>query len=490
MKLSELIEVLKKSGNIVGVKGIPDIHVAGLAFDSRKIKPGEIFVAISGFKEDGHRFVPAALKSGASGVCLEREISVPDNIALIRVKDSRLALAQISDFFYGHPSGNLRVFGVTGTNGKTTIVYMLESIGNSAGMRTGVISTISYRIAGKAVPADRTTPESLDLQKMFVEMKSRGCVWAAMEVSSHSLVLHRVSGVEFSAAIFTNLTRDHMDFHKNRNEYMKAKAKLFEMLGKDKTAVVNADDPASNKVMSLTKAKVLTYGFGKKADIKPENVRFSDGISFLACTPFGNTQVKIKLLGRYNVYNSLAALGAGLSQGLKPEIVSAGLSRLEPVPGRFQHIPNTKGIAVVVDYAHTPDALEKTLMTARELKPGKIISVFGCGGDRDRTKRPEMGKISSQLADYTVITTDNPRSENPEAIAEEIKAGVNSGHAFRIVLDREQAIRQAVEMAEKGDLVLLAGKGHEDYQIFSDRTIHFSDAEVAAEILSETGTKK
>ncbi|MHB0913017.1 MAG: UDP-N-acetylmuramoyl-L-alanyl-D-glutamate--2,6-diaminopimelate ligase [Armatimonadota bacterium] len=480
MLLSDLISVLPKKSQ---VSQSPEI--TGIDYDSRKVKPGSLFVCISGDRFDGREFASEAVRAGASAVVAEDSLDLP--VPVVIVPDAREALPLLANKFYGYPSRSLKMVGVTGTKGKTTTTYMIESIFTAAGMEAGLVGTIGARLRGESVPQDRTTPESVDLQALLARMVSEGVTAATMEVSSHALVKGRTEGVEYDVGIFTNLTHDHLDFHNTLDEYLEAKLILFREYpsksGKPFTGVINADDPRSERVVRATDGRVLTYGIKNPADVSASNISAAaESVTFTLSHPGGSFEVALGLGGMFNVYNALAAAGAGLALGIGEEAVKAGLESLTAVPGRFEYVNCGQDFGVLVDYAHTPDSLENVLRSARELTRTRLIAVFGCGGDRDRTKRPLMGKIGSEMADICIVTSDNPRSEDPEAIIREIVAGTEG--EVEAIPDRREAIRRALEIAGPGDLVVIAGKGHETYQIFPDRTIHFDDREVVREILT------
>jgi UDP-N-acetylmuramoyl-L-alanyl-D-glutamate--2,6-diaminopimelate ligase len=410
---------------------------------------------------------------------------------LILVKDSLGAMGLVSDAFYGHPSGEMAVIGVTGTNGKTTITYLLEKIFMTAGLNCGVIGTINYRLGNRLWPAARTTPLAPDLQRLLREMTNAGARSVVMEVSSHALALKRVDGINFRAGVFTNLTRDHLDFHKTMKEYFKAKARLFQLLreGKEpenKTAIINADDSWGSKLLTQARTRVLTYGMNPSCDLRAASVKLdTSGTHFEFHHRGRNLPVRMKLLGQHNVYNALAAIGAALAAGIDEAAAVAGVESLQGVPGRLEKIGNGKDPVVLVDYAHTEDALQRALETVRTFKPRRLIVVFGCGGDRDRGKRPPMGETAARLADRVIVTSDNPRSEDPRKIILDIEVGIRKvrTEGYEIYPDRAEAIHKAITGAGAGDVVLIAGKGHETTQIYADRTVPFDDREVARAVL-------
>ena len=475
MKLGQLI----KNINCKIVQGCPDTEVNAVQYDSRKVGRGDLFVCITGFQTDGHKYAKSAIEKGASVIVAEHMAEGMENsgAAIVITENTRKALALISAAYYDNPSEKINVIGVTGTNGKTTTTYLIKTILDSLGYKTGVIGTIGNMIGKRTLHADRTTPESLELQELFSEMSGEGVSFAVMEVSSHSLALDRVTGVKYSTAIFTNLTQDHLDYHKTMENYMKAKGILFSMAEK---AVINIDDAAGAYMRSVAKGLVMTTGIeSESADLRAENISVTaEGVSYTLDYEGRQYPVKLNIPGRFSIYNSLGAIGACLLNDIKMEDILKGLSLNEGVPGRFQSVPNNLGITAIVDYAHTPDGLENILETAHEFAKGKIITVFGCGGDRDRTKRPIMAEIVGKLSDFAIITSDNPRTENPASILDDVEVGmIPTKCPYHKIVDRREAINEAIRMARKDDVVIIAGKGHEDYQIFADKTIHFDDVE-------------
>jgi UDP-N-acetylmuramoyl-L-alanyl-D-glutamate--2,6-diaminopimelate ligase len=468
------------------LEGDPSLPVTEVHYDSRRISPGGLFVAIRGAVTDGNRFIDAARKKGAVAVVSEE---APDGAgAWVQVPDAREALALLSAAALGDPARSLSLVGVTGTNGKTTTTYLIDAALRAAGHAVGLIGTVHYRIGARLVEASRTTPESSDLQALFQEMVDEGCSHAVMEVSSHSLQLKRVHGCSFQVAVFTNLTRDHLDFHGDMDSYFAAKRRLFDTyLSESGHAVINADDDRAGALKAVAHGKVWTYGLERKADVSASGISLSlKGTRFRAHTPAGDFDVDAPLIGRFNVENLLAGLTAALALGLAPEVALKGLLTMTGVPGRLERVNAGQDFAVIVDYAHTDDALKNLLETVRELRPRRLITVFGCGGDRDRTKRPLMGAVAARLSDVVVVTSDNPRSEPPEAILEEIARGMNGNRRGErhMIVDRREAIARALEMAGPGDAVVIAGKGHETYQVLRDRTVPFDDRQVARELLA------
>jgi UDP-N-acetylmuramoyl-L-alanyl-D-glutamate--2,6-diaminopimelate ligase len=465
--------------------GDPEVAALSVEHDSRQCGPGSLFVAIRGAVTDGNRFVEAARKRGAVAVASEEPPQTGGS--WLRVRDAREALAVLSAAVLGDPSSALELVGVTGTNGKTTTTYLIDAALRAAGHKAGLIGTVSYRIGDRLSEASRTTPEASDLQELFQRMREEACRYAVLEVSSHALALKRVHGCAFRVAVFTNLTRDHLDFHGDMDRYFEAKRLLFgSLLREDGHAILNAADDRSPRLRAASRGRVWTYGIAIPADVRAEELRLTlAGSSFRAMTPLGEARIESPLLGRFNVENLLAALGACLALGLEVDGVARALSGLRGVPGRMERVDAGQDFVVLVDYAHTDDALRNLLETVRALEPRRVITLFGCGGDRDRTKRPLMGAVAARLSDAVVVTSDNPRSEPPEAIIEEILRGLNGGRRAErhVVVDRREAIGRALELAGPGDVVVLAGKGHETYQVLRDRSVPFDDREVAREWL-------
>ena len=485
MKLGELSATLPDAR----LAGDPGTVVLGIAHDSRTLKPGELFVAIRGLLADGNQHVESARKKGAAAIVSEQAAPADSATPWLRVTDAREALATLSAAFLGEPARALTLVGVTGTNGKTTTTYLIDAALRAAEKRVGLIGTIQYRVADRLTESSRTTPESSDLQELFREMVDARCTHAVLEVSSHSLALKRVHGCAFTVAVFTNLTRDHLDFHGDMDGYFAAKRLLFaSLLREDGVAVINADDARAAELAAASRGRVVSYGIEKPADVSARDVQLTiRGSRFVARTPAGDLPIESALLGRFNVQNLLAALAAALALGVEPATAVRGLESLRGVPGRMERVEAGQDFAIVVDYAHTDDALRNLLETVRDLKPNRVITVFGCGGDRDRTKRPLMGAVAARLSDVIVITSDNPRSEPPESIVEEILRGVNGGRRAErhVIVDRRDAITRAIELARPGDAVVLAGKGHETYQVLRDRTVPFDDRQVAREALQK-----
>lgn len=468
--------------------GLTGRRVASIAYDSRDVVAGSVFVALKGVKTDGARFAADAAKRGAIAVISESAApeDLPAGCLWIHVSDARVALADLSASFFARPSEQLTLVGVTGTNGKTTTTYLLAAIFEAAGIGCGRIGTVNTKIGNEERDAARTTPESPDVQRLLREMVDRGLGACAMEVSSHALALHRVDGLRFAAGVFSNLTRDHLDFHGDMESYFAAKRQLFAMLPDGAPSIVNLDDPRGAD-LAASVARPVTYAIEKPADITPGQLRYSlDGLRFDVKTPRGTLHVQSPLVGRPNAYNVLAAVATAVALDLPFDAIERGLADLKAVPGRFEMASGPDDdVRVVVDYAHTDDALKNLLETARPLAGGRLITVFGCGGDRDATKRPLMGAVAARLSDLVIVTSDNPRSENPERIISEIRRGMTRelGEVIEEP-DRRQAIERAIKEARPGDLVLVAGKGHEKYQIIGDRTIPFDDIQVAGDALA------
>ncbi len=504
MKLSSLTERLNIEAT-THLQGFADPEVSAICYDSRKVTPGAVFVAIEGYTADGHRFIPDAVNQGAVAVVCRKPVAA--DTVLIRVADTRAALAHMASRFYGQPAGRMILVGVTGTNGKTTVTYLLEQILMKAGLRPGVVGTINYRFAGKAFNNPVTTPESLELQAILRQMADAGVTHAVMEVSSHALDLHRVDGCSYDVAVFTNLTQDHLDHHGDMERYWICKKRLFvdylkpADAGNTIRAVVNGDDPKGRELGHLLGAAALrtaTYGDG---EILPLGViRDLAGIRGSIATPQGEIPFCSPLVGDFNLENILSAAGAALALGIPPAAIAAGIDATPCVPGRLERIAEGGERTIFVDYAHTPDALKNAIAALRTLTPGRLITVFGCGGDRDNSKRPIMGEIAARLSDLAVITSDNPRSEDPLAIIAQVEAGIRQactqrlathalnngwqGKAYVVEPDRKAAIGAALGAASPRDALLIAGKGHETYQILAGETIHFDDREVARHLLA------
>lgn len=493
MTFASMLQALQGQVAIVESGGDHTVPVRAVTDDSRSVQPGSVFIAVRGEQVDGHRFIPAAADAGMAGLVLQQpmgSLSVP----FVRVADSRKALGLLGSRFYGEPSSQIRMIGVTGTNGKTTTTYVCKALLEALGQRVGLIGTVAYQIGAETIPASHTTPGALELQQLLARMVAGGCTAAVMEVSSHALAQDRTAGCEYDVAVFSNLTQDHLDFHKTMEEYFHAKLRLFTGLTgthkSHKRAILNVDDPAGQRIKALCPVPVWTYALKAKADLRAEQVRLSlGGTTFTAATPAGSFPVESHLVGEHNVYNLLSAIGVALHEGATPDQVRGAVSHVTNVPGRFERVMAGQAFTVVVDYAHTEDALVRLLTAAQALKTGRLITVFGCGGDRDRGKRPKMGGAAVRYSDVVVLTSDNPRTEDPESILREVEVGVTEALKerplvqYRKVADRREAIEAAVREARAGDMVLIAGKGHEDYQIIGTQKFHFDDREVAREAI-------
>lgn len=503
MRLGQLLNGMA----LQDLQGDPELEVTGIAYDSRMVQPGYMFVALKGRTHDGHGFVGQALERGATSLMVENSVEVDPGTALIRVPNSRIALSKIARRFYDPPFSTMNLIGITGTNGKTTTSYLLEAILRQAGNPTGVIGTVNYRYPGHQCPAAVTTPESLDLMQLLRSMSDAGVSDVIMEVSSHALEQDRTHGCPFRIALFTNLSRDHLDYHRRMEAYFEAKSRLFRNLGQKGAgpltrAVINGDDPQGRELCTLTDVPVVRFGRGRDCDVRATEVKVSRaGLRARMITWKGEIPIESPLIGEFNIYNILAASAAALCLDVDLATVASAVSSTETVPGRLEWIKNSRELAVIVDYAHTPDALEKAMRSVRPLAAGRLITVFGCGGDRDRGKRRAMGAAAGRLSDVVIITSDNPRTEEPAAIATRIEEGVREAGLEKIAANREQmrnlaagyfielerraAIHKALAMAGPEDLVLIAGKGHEDYQIVGTQRRDFDDRKVAASAAGE-----
>lgn len=500
MRLSELLKSLPEAE----VEGNTDLEVSHLAYDSRKVKEKGLFAAILGHKTDGHGFIDQAIMKGAQVVVIEKEgYSVPPSITLIKVKNSRQALSRLSACFFGYPAERLHLIGITGTNGKTTTSYLVESILKTAGFSVGVLGTIYYRYGSKVQAAPVTTPESLDLQRLLADMVEEKITHVVMEVSSHALDQGRLGDICFEQAVFTNLSQDHLDYHRDMEEYFQAKTGLFYhhlKAGPGGVAIINRDDPYGQRLWEEWKGPKQDFGLEKQAAYFPLEVHSDlEGVRGKIQTVQGTYAVKSSLIGQYNMYNILAAWAVGEGFLLPGEIIRKGIESLNRVPGRMELVPNNQGLTVLVDYSHTPEALRQALLSLKRVSQGKILTVFGCGGDRDPHKRPLMGGVAGELSDLTVVTSDNPRSEDPDKIIEDIEQGLKkhylpcldwkelkqipSSPGYVLLPDRREAIALAVGLAKPGDNVLIAGKGHETYQILGTKIIDFDDREEARKAL-------
>jgi len=511
MKLKYILEKVenrvKKAIKVSKNLDLDLVEVSSVEYDSRQVKKNSLFVCIPGLDNDGHDFIEEAIKRGARAVVVDqiRETDFINSVCfqevcLLVTFNPRLALSALSAVFYNYPSRAMEIVGVTGTNGKTSVTYMLESIfkaylkalGDFSAV--GVIGTINYRWGEIKKTASNTTPESKDLQKILSEMREDRVRFVILEVSSHALELERVADLDFDTIIFTNLTQDHLDFHQSFANYFQAKKKIFALLEKsckkNRAALVNLDDLYGQKIY-LEKDKfsypLISFALNEKAFFSPQKETIDnslDGLSYVLEKPINDFRVKLKLIGKFHIYNSLAALGASYLMGISPKFIQEGLVNLKKIPGRFEILKSESGFFVIIDYAHTSDALLKLLTSLKEWQPRRIITIFGCGGDRDKSKRSLMGEVASQNSDYLIITNDNPRSEDPAEIVEDIQKGIK-GEDYEILLDRELAIKKAISEAESGDILVIAGKGHEDYQIFGNQVNHFDDHEMASKYLEE-----
>lgn len=464
------------------------VEVTGISYHSGRVEPGFIFVCVQGFHVDGHEYINQAIVNGAKVIVIEKDVPHKPGVIYIKVSDSREALSKLSMAFYDFPTEKLNLVGVTGTNGKTTTTYMVESILRHASLKTGLVGTIRNKIGDQIIPTQRTTPESLDLFELFHKMCQSGVTHAVMEVSSHALELKRVLDLIFKVGIFTNITQDHLDFHTSLDNYRVAKSKLFKKLTFDGIGVINIDDPSGQYMVEQCGGKVYTYGIEQEADIRASQVDVKMcGVSYLVETPVGRAHLNLKFTGYFNVYNSLAAIGAGLAFEIPLETIKVALESMSGVAGRFEQVNCGQNFGVIVDYAHTPDGIENVLKTANQIMNGRTIVVFGCGGDRDRTKRPIMGQVAAKYSEMCILTSDNPRTEDPLQILHDIEVGIlkmNQTIEYDIIPDRREAIFRAIQEAKAGDLVIILGKGHETYQIFKDKTIDFDDREVAKEAIN------
>jgi UDP-N-acetylmuramoyl-L-alanyl-D-glutamate--2,6-diaminopimelate ligase len=493
--VTQLLGALRGQVEILEQRGDMSRPVHAIADDSRAVRGGSLFVAVKGERADGHGFVEQAIKAGAVAVIAQLPVTAgPLPFAL--VADSRKALGLFGSRFHGDPSAHLKMIGVTGTNGKTTTTYLCKALLEGIGRRVGLIGTVGYQIGQETLPASHTTPGALDLQELLAKMVASGLTAAVMEVSSHALALDRTSGCEYDVAVFTNLTQDHLDFHHTMDEYFEAKLRLFTGLagGKKsgKRALVYMDDSRGNAIQAACPVPVWGYAIRSQADLKAERVQLSlAGTTFTAATPAGSFTVESRLVGEHNVYNLLAAIGVALHDGATADQICEATAHITNVPGRFERVSSGQDFTVVVDYAHTEDALLRLLAAAQALKTGRIITVFGCGGDRDRGKRPKMGRAAVEYSDVVILTSDNPRTEDPGAILREVEVGVRealerrSHVQYHAVPDRREAIGAAIREAHRGDMVLIAGKGHEDYQIIGTQKVHFDDREVAREAIQQ-----
>ncbi len=484
MRLRQLIKALDKPGPYSDVS---DFAIKGISCNSAQVEPGFVFVAIKGNRQDGHKFIKEAIARGAKAIITQKRYpAVKDNkgVSFIQAPDTRKALASLASEFYGRPSEKIKVVGITGTNGKTTVSYLIEAVLKEARLNVGVIGTVNYRFKDRVLTAKNTTPGPAEIQPMLAQMLKEGLGYAILEVSSHALDQERTARIDFHSAIFTNLTQDHLDYHLNLENYFQAKAKLFKNLKSGSFCVINEDDACGRKLKGLTRARIITYGIDAEADVVASGIKL--GISqteFQVKAGQVCLDLKARLVGRHNVYNILACIAWAIEEGLEPQVIKSAIEKFSFVPGRLERIDSAADFSVFVDYAHTPDALNNVISFLRQISSGRIIVVFGCGGERDKSKRPKMGRVVTELADYAIITNDNPRSENPEEIINAIRSGISKNN-YRVIPDRREAIRQALSIAGSGDVVLIAGKGHEDYQILKNKTVPFDDRQVTRECLT------
>jgi UDP-N-acetylmuramoyl-L-alanyl-D-glutamate--2,6-diaminopimelate ligase len=483
MKLNTLL----KNVSTVVVSGKENPSVKGIAYDSRQVQQGYLFVAVSGHNTDGADYVAQALSNGASVVVSEHHLELGSDVAHVQVEDARLAMAEIATRFYGDLSSKLTVVGVTGTNGKTTTTYMIRDILKGVGRTTGLLGTVAYEVGNRAIPATRTTPEAPDIHSMFEQMMEAGCDSVVMEVSSHAISLKRVHGIDFDVRIFTNLTQDHLDYHNDMETYYNVKAELFRVEHPEhgRCCVINIDDPWGQKLAEEKEAdaQLITYGFDERAVVRATKASLkANGTIFNVYTPWGAGKVKLQLLGRFNIHNALAAIAAGCACGIELKSIIRSLGELNAVPGRLEPVSTRKGRKVFVDYAHTDDAMKNVLTTLREICKGRLIIVFGCGGNRDHGKRAKMGRVAAELADYSIVTSDNPRDEEPAAIASEVIEGFDHPKQYEVVLDRQSAILKGLQLCGRRDILLIAGKGHEAYQEIKGAVIPFDDRETVREL--------
>lgn len=494
--LTQLLAALGGQVEVLEQRGDMSCPVRAITDDSRAVTGGSLFVAVKGERVDGHGFVEQAVKGGAVAVIAQMPVATGP-LPFVRVADSRKALGLLGSRFHRDPSASLKMIGVTGTNGKTTTTFLCKALLEGIGRRVGLIGTVGYQIGQETLPASHTTPGALDLQALLATMVESGLTAAVMEVSSHALALDRTSGCEYDVAVFTNLTQDHLDFHHTMDEYFEAKSRLFTGLGgghkTGKRAIVNLDDPRGATIRAACPVPVWGYAIQNQADLKAERVSLSlTGTTFTAATPAGSFTVESRLVGEHNVYNLLGAIGVALHDGATTDQICEAAVNISNVPGRFERVSSGQDFTVVVDYAHTEDALLRLLTAAHTLKTDRIITVFGCGGDRDRGKRPKMGRVAVEYSDVVILTSDNPRTEDPMAILYEVEIGVRDALArrnhvqYQMLPDRREAIVAAIREARRGDMVLIAGKGHEDYQIVGTKKFHFDDREVAREAIRQS----
>ncbi len=480
------LETLLQSIEALELKGSGDVEIESIAYDSRKVLPGGLFIAVRGHKANGTQYVAEALSNGAVAVVSEDALDLGAGVVHIQVPCARRALAEISNAYYGDLSRQMKIIGITGTNGKTTTAYMIRDLLRDGGFLPGLLGTVAYEIGEHTFPAPRTTPEAPDLHALFRQMREAGCDSAVMEVSSHAIALQRIHGIDFSISVFTNLTQDHLDYHKDMDTYFTVKARLFHALEKGRSAIINLDDPWGRELVAEGRivADVMTYGFNDQAMVRASEATVdANGTCFQLSSPWGEAHICLNLLGRFNISNALAALAAGGLCGIDLKRMAASLENIQAIPGRLELVPNRKNKKVFVDYAHTDDALRNVLVTLREICKGKLIVVFGCGGNRDPGKRKLMGQVAAELADHTIVTSDNPRDEEPGAIALDIIEGFTDQERFEVELDRREAIEKGLRQTGRRDILLVAGKGHETYQEYKGAIVPFDDREAVREIV-------
>ncbi len=478
MNLSALLDGVEYKEII----GNPQLSVTGISFDSRAVQPGNLFVCISGFESDGHDFAPMAIEKGAAVIVCEKDLREL-GVTCIIVENARAVLAQIAANYYGHPERSFCLIGITGTNGKTTVTYLVKSVLEAMGKKVGLIGTNQNMIGNEIIPSKRTTPDSLELMRLFSKMAAAEVEYVVMEVSSHSLVLDRVTACTFDVGAFTNITQDHLDFHKTMEEYLEAKGMLFQI---SRRGVINADDESATRLKEIsTCSPLLTYGEAPESDLQVANIELKENGVFFDLTYQGKThQVELGIPGKFSVYNAMTALGCLAAAQIPMEEAVHCLKKARGVKGRVELVETGREFSVIIDYAHTPDGLENVIQTIRGFAKGRVITLFGCGGDRDKTKRPKMGRIASELSDFSILTSDNPRTEDPNAIINDVLVGVKEGGGnYTVIPNRFEAIEYALDFAQKDDIILLAGKGHETYQILADRTITFDEREIVRKLL-------
>jgi len=488
-----LLKELVSSISIKKVNGDVDIDIKNIQTDSRKVSEGELFIAIAGHTVDGHDFIEQAIKNGASAILSEKEMNGFPGVPFVIVNDTRRAMALVSSCFFSNPSKDMTMIGITGTNGKTTTTNLIDHIFTKVGFKTGLIGTIHNKIGDTFEEAINTTPESLELQRLLYRMKQKNVTHVIMEVSSHSLVEGRVHGVDFDSALFTNLTQDHLDFHRTMEEYKQAKSLLFSQMGNDltkmKISILNNDDDASDYYRMVSPCNVVTYGIHASSDFQATDIKIKpNGTSFSLTSPYGTHEIQTKLIGKFNVYNILAAIATCVTRGIDILEVISAIQNVKGVNGRFEPIDLGQNFSTIIDFAHTPDSLENVLSTISDFSTGSIYTIVGCGGDRDKTKRPIMASIAEKYSDFVILTSDNPRSENPTSILDDMEKGLKRTN-YKKIIDRKEAIQYGITSANKNDVVLIAGKGHETYQIIGNEKMYFSDKETATQFIKDKFNK-